>query len=163
MDSNPGEILKNYKGVFEASEVAAYKRINREVMREISELKKALAEFDAYRHTWAEIAANNVGPGRDSDYCRLLEVMQGRALTEVDAAAWRLRAQIRGEDWKNCPKCGKLMAEEPKFPGLWVCPDGKKRLTAVPPYLFKCSGMFLTEAGQRQFDAELWRQHTEQN
>jgi len=89
--------LTNWRGMFEESERRTFERIDREVMREIGELKKALAEFDSYRHVWSEIAANNVPPGRDSDFKRRLEVMQGKALRALDGAAWRLRVKIRGE------------------------------------------------------------------
>jgi hypothetical protein len=83
--------------MFDESEHKTFERINRDVMREIGELKKALTEFDAYRHVWAEISANNVPPGRGSPYAKRLEIMQGQALRALDGAAWRLRSKIRGE------------------------------------------------------------------
>ena len=90
-------LLDDWHGMFDESEHKTFERINRDVMREIGELKKALAEFDAYRHVWAEISANNVPPGRGSHYAKRLEIMQGQALRALDGAAWRLRSQIRGE------------------------------------------------------------------
>lgn len=62
-----------------------------------------------------------------------------------------------------CPKCGKEMREEPRFPGLWCCPDYKIRLNERPPYQFKCNGTEVTEAGVKAFDAECRRQFLERN
>jgi len=45
-----------------------YARIDREVIREINELRMAMAKFDSYRHAWAEIVANNATPGRSSEF-----------------------------------------------------------------------------------------------
>lgn len=56
-----------------------------------------------------------------------------------------------------CPKCGKAMIEEPKFPGLWQCEDYRNPINASPPYQFRCNGMVLTEEGQKAFEAELLR------
>lgn len=89
--------LGSWRGMFDETDRRTFERINQQVMREIGELKKALAEFDAYRHAWSEISANNVAPGRGSDFAKRLEVMQGIALRNVDGAAWRLRSEIRGE------------------------------------------------------------------
>lgn len=41
------------------------------------------------------------------------------------------------------------MAEERKFPGLWMCPDGRIRLNDSPPFRFNCGGMELTDERQR--------------
>lgn len=76
---------------------ARFAKIDRELMREIGELKEAIAEFDAYRHTWAEMSANDVKPGRGSDLAKRMEVMQGYALMNLDACAWRLRIRITGD------------------------------------------------------------------
>lgn len=89
--------LNNWKGMFEESQLQTFQRINRDVMSEIRELKAALTEFDCYRQVWADIAANDAPPGRDSDFKKRLEIMQGKALCAVDSAAWRLRIKIRGE------------------------------------------------------------------
>lgn len=65
--------------------------------------------------------------------------------------------------FKPCPKCGKPMAEEPKFKGLWMCPDGKIRLNETAPFAFKCDGMKLTNAGVKALENELLRQHLLRN
>ena len=57
----------------------------------------------------------------------------------------------------NCPKCGKEMSEEPKFPGLWTCPDSKIRLNDEAPFKFKCDGIKLTVDGAVAFEDELHR------
>jgi hypothetical protein len=62
-----------------------------------------------------------------------------------------------------CPKCGKPMVEQPKFPGLWMCPDGKIFLNDSPPFRRLCEGMELTDEGAELFDAELRRQWSERN
>lgn len=60
-------------------------------------------------------------------------------------------------DAHPCPKCGKLMAEEPQFKGLWTCPDYKMKLNEKPPFQFKCTGMVLTEEGATALEAEVFR------
>ncbi len=64
---------------------------------------------------------------------------------------------------RACPKCGKIMAEEPKFKGLWTCPDYKVRLNDKPPFYFKCTGMLLTDEGAAQFEAVLTKLNQERN
>lgn len=59
--------------------------------------------------------------------------------------------------FKPCPECGKAMEEQPKFPGLWVCPDGKIQLNDAPPFRFKCYGMELTEAGANALENEMMK------
>ena len=56
-----------------------------------------------------------------------------------------------------CPECGKPMAEEPKWRGLWTCPDSKVRLNSAPPYQFKCNGLQLTDEGAALFHNEMLR------
>jgi hypothetical protein len=90
-------LFDGYEGTFDASDKAAFSRIDAELMRDIKELKAALTEFDASRQVWAEIVGCNVKPGRESELRKRLEVMQGKALSNIDAAAWRLRLRIRGE------------------------------------------------------------------
>lgn len=89
--------LGGWQPLFGKTARARFERIDRDLMAELGELKKAIAAFDSYRHAWAEIVANNVAPGRDSEFTERLEVMQGEALSELDAAAWRLRLKIRNE------------------------------------------------------------------
>lgn len=55
------------------------------------------------------------------------------------------------------------MAEEAKFPGLGICPDGKIRLNNSPPYLFKCEGKEVTDAAVVAFDDEMNRQRAKRN
>lgn len=62
-----------------------------------------------------------------------------------------------------CPKCGKQMAEEPKFKGYWMCPDGKVLLSDFPPYIRKCDGSELTQEGAADLEDELMRQWTNKN
>jgi len=92
-----GALFGGYDGTFDAMHRARFAKIDRELMREIGELKEAIAEFDAYRHTWAEMSANDVKPGRGSDLAKRMEVMQGYALMNLDACAWRLRIRITGD------------------------------------------------------------------
>lgn len=62
-----------------------------------------------------------------------------------------------------CPNCGKVMGQEPAWPGLWSCPDYKVRLNDSPPFQFKCTGMILTDAGAALFDMELHKVYVERN
>lgn len=62
-----------------------------------------------------------------------------------------------------CPKCGKPMAEEPEWPGLWVCPGYKIRLNDAPPFRFACTGSELTDRGVQVFEAELYNLIAERN
>lgn len=62
-----------------------------------------------------------------------------------------------------CPKCGKTLAEERKFPGLWTCPDSKILLNDARPFRYKCDGMHLTDDGARAFGEELNREHARRN
>ncbi len=62
-----------------------------------------------------------------------------------------------------CPKCGKAMAEQPHFPGLWTCPDYKTPINDRPPFKFKCTGMKLTEQGQKDFVATLENELAKRN
>lgn len=45
---------------------------------------------------------------------------------------------------KPCPKCGRPMAEETMFRGLWTCP-GYSQIVADATW--GCDGFELTEAG----------------
>lgn len=56
----------------------------------------------------------------------------------------------------KCPYCGKAMSEQPKFPGLWTCPDYVNPLNESPPFEYKCTGIELTKEGEDNFDAALW-------
>lgn len=49
---------------------------------------------------------------------------------------------------KPCPKCGRPMAEETKFAGLWTCPLYGE---------FACEGFELTESGAQAIVDELIR------
>lgn len=62
-----------------------------------------------------------------------------------------------------CPKCGKAMSENPKWPGYWRCPDYAIPLNDSPPYRFKCDGSHLTDQGVRLFDEALHKEHAKQN
>ena len=62
-----------------------------------------------------------------------------------------------------CPKCGKVMAEESEFEGLWTCPDYKVTTDNKPPFRYKCTGMILTEKGSQNLEDELYRQSAERN
>lgn len=93
-----GSPFEGYTPTSVESNHAAFKRIDRELMRCLGELKEVIAEFDSYRHAWAEIISCDVAPGRASDTRKRLEVMQGRALYNLDGAAWRLRLMIRNEE-----------------------------------------------------------------
>lgn len=90
--------MSEWRGMFEESDIERFNRINSEVMAEIKELKAALTEFDAYRGVWAEIVANDQKPGRRSEFVARLKIMQGKALSNIDGSAWRLRMRIRGQD-----------------------------------------------------------------
>lgn len=58
---------------------------------------------------------------------------------------------------KPCPKCGRPMAEETQFVGLWTCPGYRNWLHTK--LRFECDGMELTEAGAQAFEDELMRVH----
>lgn len=51
------------------------------------------------------------------------------------------------------------MAEQPKFPGLWMCPDYKVALNDSPPFRYKCEGMELTGVGSESLERELFKQY----
>lgn len=89
--------IGGWRPMFAEGNAATFKRIDKELMIDIKELKAALCEFDSYRKAWAEIIGNDVPPGRNSEYRQRLEDLQGGALDSLDAAAWRLRLRIRGE------------------------------------------------------------------
>lgn len=95
--------FEGFTGTFDDLHQRNFDRIDREMMRDLGELKQALAEFDAFRHVWAEMSANNVAPGRGSELQKRMEVMQGHALMLIDAAAWRLRLRIRGSTGAKPP------------------------------------------------------------
>lgn len=56
-----------------------------------------------------------------------------------------------------CPKCGKQMEEQPKFRGLWQCPDYRTALNDKPPFVYKCNGINLTDAAAEALHEELMR------
>jgi hypothetical protein len=62
---------------------------------------------------------------------------------------------------KPCPNCGKPMEEQPKFKGLWTCPD-KIPINDAPPFQLKCDGMELTEEGAAEFEKVLTAKYIEQ-
>lgn len=64
---------------------------------------------------------------------------------------------------KHCLRCGKEMAEQPKFPGLWMCPDYKVALNDSPPFRYKCEGMELTGVGSEALERELFKIISERN
>ena len=65
---------------------------------------------------------------------------------------------------KPCPKCGKPMLEEPKWPGLWRCPDYSAPInTDGPPFFYKCRGMEVTEEASEAFHNEMHRIIAERN
>lgn len=86
----------DYEGMLDKGFLLNFKRIDADLMKDIERLKSCLAEFDCYRHAWAEIIGNNNPPGRDSAYCKRLEVLQGYALLNLDSAAMALRLRVRG-------------------------------------------------------------------
>jgi ribosomal protein L37AE/L43A len=63
---------------------------------------------------------------------------------------------------KECPKCGKALVEQKKFPGLWVCVDYVTTDTK-PPYRYKCNGMRITRKAAKDFRQELNKQICERN
>ena len=64
-----------------------------------------------------------------------------------------------------CPKCGKQMVESPKWPGCWQCPDYGPAIgrDATGKYLYKCTGLEITEAGCDAFEGEIQRMIQESN
>lgn len=55
-----------------------------------------------------------------------------------------------------CPKCGKQMSEQKKWPGLWTCPDFNSPINDKPPYRFKCTGMEIEDRAAAAFEAACW-------
>lgn len=51
------------------------------------------------------------------------------------------------------------MVEQPKFKGLFVCPDYRTPINENEPFQYKCKGMHLTEHGTMLLDAALQQQH----
>lgn len=47
---------------------------------------------------------------------------------------------------KPCPKCGRPMAEETMFRGLWTCPR-YATMISKNPLKFRCDGFELTNEG----------------
>ena len=64
---------------------------------------------------------------------------------------------------KPCPICGQPLVEQPKFPGLWLCPDYVTPLNDRPPYQYRCTGTHLPAAGAKHFDAELLKLIVQKN
>lgn len=63
---------------------------------------------------------------------------------------------------RPCPKCGKAMIEEEKFPGVWSCPDFKVT-NDRKPFRVRCPGMEVTEEAAEAFDKECRRLVAESN
>lgn len=97
MRDKPTTDFAGHKGSMDMFWRDRFDRIDRDTIKLVAELKVAVAEFDAYRHAWAEMSANDSPPGRGSPLAKQLEIMQGYALSTLDNAAWRLRLKIRGE------------------------------------------------------------------
>jgi hypothetical protein len=57
------------------------------------------------------------------------------------------------------------MVEEPSFPGLWTCLDGKVCLNPNdgPPFQFKCRGIVVTQKARDAFDAACLKIIAERN
>jgi len=49
------------------------------------------------------------------------------------------------------------MEENPEWPGLFLCPDGKIILNDTPPVERKCTGISITQEAADAFDAECLR------
>lgn len=64
---------------------------------------------------------------------------------------------------KPCPKCGKPMREQPKFRGLWTCPDYQHAINDAPPFQYKCTGMELTPEGQSALQDEIFKIQIKRN
>ncbi len=74
----------------------------------------------------------------------------------IDSAPESLAAPT-GSASNPCPKCGKPMAEQPRFKGLWMCPDYINALNPDhgPPFDYRCDGMELTDDGAEELEALL--------
>jgi hypothetical protein len=64
---------------------------------------------------------------------------------------------------KPCPFCGKPMEEQPKFPGLWMCPDYRNPINDAPPFEYKCRGIEMTDEAAADFEELLTRKYIERN
>ena len=93
--------LAGWKGEFQDDYRRTFSKLTRQTIQDLNELKKAMAEFDTYRHVWAEISANNVPPGRGSDYHQRMEAMQGQAIREIIGAAARLDINLNNSPEKS--------------------------------------------------------------
>lgn len=96
----------------------------------------------------------------DGTYVRACDVER------IDFGSWLRRAHLDGihnpcrrsvqaMKPRPCPKCGKPMAEEPQFKGLWMCPDYKLAINSRPPFRYKCTGSKLTKAGAKALQEAL--------
>lgn len=55
------------------------------------------------------------------------------------------------------------MTEQPKFRGLWTCPDYATPINDRAPFQFKCTGMELTPEGQGALEAEIFKLQIQRN
>lgn len=63
-----------------------------------------------------------------------------------------------------CPKCGKPMIEQPKWEGLWTCPDYQKPIgKRGKVFVYKCTGMKILKKGVQAFDREVEKLIAESN
>ena len=83
-----------YEGNLDTGKRSSFEKIDRVLMEDLQRLKSHIAEFDCFRHAWAEIAANDNPPGRKSELRSRLEIMQGQALSEIVSAARRIDAAL---------------------------------------------------------------------
>ena len=90
-------LLSDYVGQLDTGNVSYFKKIDKDFMDRLGELKTARAEFDAYRHAWAEMAANNNPPGRDSELRKRMEVMQGWAIGNLRRVMAEIERKLDGK------------------------------------------------------------------
>ncbi len=83
-------LFGGYEGDLDDMKRRTFEKIDRDLMTDLMRLKSHIAEFDSFRHAWAEIIGNNNAPGRKSELRKRLEVMQGHALSNLVSAARRI-------------------------------------------------------------------------
>jgi hypothetical protein len=64
---------------------------------------------------------------------------------------------------KDCPKCGKPMVENPKWRGHWMCPDYTTPINEAPPFQYRCTGQYFTQAAVDDFWRESLRLTAQRN
>lgn len=104
VDSNA--LFDGFRSDVENVHLAVFRRVDRDMMKQIDRLQSRLMEFHTARRVWADISANNNAPGRGSELQTRMESFQGQALVELIGEMHNLREMIS-------PSNAKVMSAPP--------------------------------------------------